>query len=119
MSPTEFTDYVSILGTMYAIRPLTQDEDEHLKDVDGYCDYYAKVIAVQKIEKTTPDSTANPGAYMKHIVRHEIVHAFLFESGVSSDSMQTEAWATNEEMVDWFAINGTKVYEAWKNANAI
>ena len=35
----------------------------------------------------------------KKVIRHELVHAFLFESGLSVNS-----WADNEEIVDWIAI---------------
>jgi hypothetical protein len=28
-------------------------------------------------------------------------------------------WAKNEEMVDWFALQGPKIYAAWKEAGAI
>ena len=47
--------------------------------------------------------------------RHEIIHAFLFESGLAENS----EWAQNEEMVDFFAIQFPKLMEAFKNADAI
>ncbi len=47
--------------------------------------------------------------------RHEIIHAFLFESGLAENS----EWAQNEEMVDFFAIQFPKLMEVFKNADAI
>ena len=38
--------------------------------------------------------------YTKSCLRHEIAHAFLHESGLSSNS----EWAMNEEIVDWIAL---------------
>jgi hypothetical protein len=53
-------------------------------------------------------------------LRHEIVHAFFTESGLMDNALQLEsAWAGNEEMVDWFAIQGPKIYAAWKEAGAV
>ena len=48
-------------------------------------------------------------------IRHEVVHAFLEESGLSDCSLRPEmAWARNEEMVDWIAIQFPKMLEAFK-----
>lgn len=58
-------------------------------------------------------------AYIKKVKRHEIIHAFLFESGLSECSYKSDEWAKNEEMVDWFAHQGLKLYKAWKEADAI
>lgn len=38
-------------------------------------------------------------------LRHEIVYAFLHESGLSSNS----EWAMNEEIVDWIALQLPKI----------
>lgn len=46
-------------------------------------------------------------------MRHEILHAFLFESGLSENAGFSGCWATNEEMVDWFAIQSTKIYDVY------
>jgi len=56
---------------------------------------------------------------MKETLRHEIVHAFLFECGLSACSGYADHWAKNEEMVDWIAIQGPKIHEAWKKAGAL
>ena len=57
---------------------------------------------------------------MKQTLRHEIVHAFLCESGLADSAMQSQrGWAKNEEMVDWIAFQGPKIYKAWEEAGAI
>lgn len=56
----------------------------------------------------------------KQTLRHEIVHAFFDESGLASSSLGIDGpWAKNEEMVDWFALQGPKIYKAWQEAGAI
>ena len=53
--------------------------------------------------------------YRKRTLRHEIMHAFLNESGLSDSSNQHgSAWAKNEEMVDWLAIQWHKIDEVYK-----
>lgn len=59
-------------------------------------------------------------ALKKETLRHEIVHAFLYESGLSGSSSKIEGgWATNEEMVDWIAIQANKLIAAWKAADCL
>ena len=68
----------------------------------------------------TDDSVKDLEAYMRKVTRHEIVHAFFLESGLHGNSLHCEEpWATNEEMVDWFAFQGAKIYKAWEEANAL
>lgn len=105
-----------ILGSEWKIRYRSSDEDPRLEDCDGYCDWTIRTIVVRKeIDGNLTDMEA----YMRNVLRHEIIHAFLFESGLSHASLTVEQWATNEEMVDWFAFKGPQIYEAWQTANAI
>ncbi|MFD1464645.1 hypothetical protein ACFQ4L_00875 [Lapidilactobacillus mulanensis] len=43
--------------------------------------------------------------------RHELIHAFLCESGLAENS----DWAQNEEVVDWIARQFPKLFETFKN----
>jgi hypothetical protein len=47
-------------------------------------------------------------------MRHELVHAFLFESGLHNDS-----WAANEAAVDWIANQFPKILKAFQEAGCI
>ena len=51
----------------------------------------------------------------KRILRHEIIHAFAFESGLADDS----AWAMDEEMTDWIAHQFPKMLAAFKAVGAL
>lgn len=70
-------------------------------------------------EGFTHDGTETLVVYSKKTLRHEITHAFLFESGLEDNSNEADAWARNEEMVDWIAFQGPKIYAAWQEAGAI
>lgn len=55
----------------------------------------------------------------KRVLRHEIIHAFFNESGLSDDSNNVTAWAKNEEMVDWFAIQSPKVFKVFQELDIL
>jgi hypothetical protein len=50
----------------------------------------------------------------KRILRHELIHAFLYESGLDQCS-----WADNEEMIDFFAISLPKIFHVFCQAKAL
>ena len=60
------------------------------------------------------DRKENLEAYKNKIARHEVLHAFLYESGLSNNSLSADGWAENEEMVDWFAIQFYKIANVYK-----
>ena len=59
------------------------------------------------------------GTEYKLFLRHEIVHAYLYESGLRENSEKQYAWADNEEMVDWFAIQGPKIFKTYKELGVL
>lgn len=104
-------DKLNILGTEYSLEYLSSKEDKKLENLDGYTDFYLKKIVVEKdFENRLFDETKIKN-YQNKILRHEIIHAFLFESGLECNSLKVYNWAENEEMVDWFAIQSPKIYD--------
>ena len=80
---------INVLGTEYTINEATENEDP--------------------LEDTDIDSKGNMEEYKKSVKRHELIHAFLYESGLDSCS-----WADNEELVDWLAIQWHKISVAFE-----
>ena len=105
---------VNVLGTEYQIITQTEDENPKLKNANGLCEMYAKKIIVRDI-KPTDDTIDNLDAYKRKVLRHELIHAFFEESGLSYNS----EWASNEEMVDWFAIQFPKILKAFESLNIL
>ena len=110
---------VNILGTEYTIETHKVSEDEYLEKnrLAGYCGEEEKLIVVADMSEekyfTGMDEKAQE-AYRKRTLRHEIMHAFLNESGLSDDSNRFDgAWAKNEEMVDWLAIQSPKIFKVF------
>lgn len=106
---------VDILGVQYSIVYLTEDEEDRLGGSNGFTDWTEQRIVINKTER---GDIANKQRMFRKIVRHEIVHAFLLESGLDYCSLPCDSWATNEEMVEWFARMGERIYKAWKDADA-
>lgn len=116
---------VNILGTAYTVTVKKYDDDEAFcrRSIDGYCDSFTHQIVVcdmstHKNFEYEPHETVK--AAQKETLRHEIVHAFLSESGLADSSgIMESSWARNEEMVDWIALQGPKIYKAWAEADAL
>lgn len=110
--------YVDILGTRFKIefRDATKDEYMKKEHIDGYCSEESNIIVIADLKILYPDSTEVERVnYLKHLLRHEVLHAFLFCSGLTDCAHRYEgAWAKNEEMVDWFAVQFPKILEAYK-----
>ena len=77
------------------------------------------MLIVDTREKWTQKERPKPGSPGDWFLRHEIVHAFLFESGLAESSFSTDAWAKNEEMIDWIAFTGPKIVAAWQKAGCM
>ena len=56
---------------------------------------------------------------MKKQLRHEIIHAFLSESGLDCNFEHLKQFGHEETMVDWIAIQFPKIYEVYKEVGAI
>lgn len=116
---------VNVLGTEYGIRRINHGEDKYMDENNfaGYCDSVTKEIIILSLRsmpeyKNDPDNRIEEQE--KETLRHEIVHAFLNESGLQESSFRYEGgWAHNEEMVDWIARQGKKIYKAWQEGGAI
>lgn len=108
---------INVLGTDYTIVLVTDAVDKRLAYIDGFCDDTTKEIYVDNYEahQDEPHKKSNLDVQIKKNIRHELVHAFLFESGLAENS----PWAQNEELVDWIAIQGPKLWKAWQEAGAV
>lgn len=115
---TEDNKEVNILGTIYKIRMVSDNDYRAHRDADGWADYSTKELYVYNY-KQDPDSFMDLVSYQKKVIRHEIVHAFFYESGLWCNSLDTKSWARNEEMVDWIAIQEPKLHKSFKEAGVL
>lgn len=111
---------IIILGTEYSIIERTKDEDEMLKSADGYTDKTTHKIVIDALNDRDAAFVDRVDLYKKQILRHEILHAFLFESGLSgSANYQQEGQEHPEMLIDWFAIQYPKIKKAFEEAGCV
>lgn len=96
---------VKILGTEYEVIKDAEEKDyPQLKKCDGFTDFSIKRIVVANFDKDE-SSVDDIDWYKKKVLRHELVHAFIHESGLAENC----DWARNEELTDWIAIQFKKI----------
>lgn len=117
-----FPESIDILGSAWKIIVKKYNDDPYFKEKSacGYCSNPTRVIVVVD-ESTYPGSENESEEYiinsMKWTLRHEIAHAFIHESGLDDSSLvYNNGWAKNEEMIDWMALQGPKLFKAWSDA---
>ena len=118
-STTAPTCVVSVLGTEYRIYlDVPQDKDPILETCSGYCDKTVKRIVV--IDKGADTNLADWLVYRKTVMRHEIIHAFLFESGIGGDCKWDFPGDEHpEHMVEWIAMQFPKILSAFQTVGAL
>ena len=112
---------VSIMGTCYDIH-FVDEYPERLKDAGEYADGLfnrcnREIYILKSKEKDFTDEGRE--RHMNRVLRHEIMHAYLEESGLAASSNMTPAWAQNEEMVDWLAIQSPKIFATFQEVGCL
>lgn len=101
---------INVLGTDYEVVLNAREEDySYLEDADGYCDFTIKKIVVAEMV-SDDDTGGNLEHYQQKVIRHEIVHAFMYESGLDVCS----EWGRDETLVDWIAIQSPKMMKLFE-----
>lgn len=105
---------INILGQNYLIVFEDENKNEKLNENAGLTEVCAKKIVIKDF-KNHPMNLDNFSDYVNTTLRHEIIHAFLYESGLCECSK----WARNEEMVDFFAIQIGKMQKLMQSLDII
>jgi hypothetical protein len=118
-------DFVNILGTEYKIEVHKTSDDDELKENNwgGYCNGILKLIVLADTSEDEFYKYCNDKEkelIRKDTLRHELVHAFLNESGLSTNTLQySGGWAKNEEMIDWIASQSPKIFKVFKECDCL
>lgn len=106
----------NILGSEWKIFFADSTEDRLLLDRDGYTDSTIKSIVIGEM---SPDcEIADFHELQKNVMRHEIIHAFFAESGLSVN-VENKGLGVPETYVDWFAIQSPKIYKVFRQLNLL
>lgn len=97
---------INILGTPYRLIICPDDRDHRFKDLNcgGFCDYSVKKLMVSNYtgESEKNDAVEDVRYIIQKAILHEMVHAYLYESGLGED-WEHKAFGHEETTVDWIA----------------
>ena len=93
---------VMVLGVRYSVFTAKKGKDPMLDRCQGYILPELKKIVLDDSHKRE---------HQEQVLRHELTHAFLYESGLDAES-----WGDNEEIVDWIALQVSKMSKAMSDA---
>lgn len=103
---------INILGTEYHI----EFKELGDSDIDGYCDYSSKHIVVRS---DNYNKIEDFNWLQNKQLRHEIIHAFMAESGLQSNWEHQAQFGHEETAVDWFAIQSPKIFAVFMEVGLI
>ena len=106
-----------MLGTEYTIL-FDVPEEEMPENSDGCMDQSIRTIKIAKLE-TNRNSVQDIESYKRKVLRHEIIHAFFYESGLWNNSGMSEAIGQDETITDWIAIQFPKMLKVFKKADCL
>lgn len=96
---------ISVLGKEWEVCIVKPEEDARLNDTDGFADWTALKIVIAN--RMSEGNLEYPYGYLLKVVRHELIHAFMRESGLGECAF---AGPDMEEIwVDWLAIQWYKL----------
>lgn len=98
---------MNILGTQYKV---LYEDFPYDMECDGLCDVTTHEI---KVRKNNVNKVGNMDELIKRVLRNEIIHAFMFESGLGFDWQHSEEFGHDETTVDWFATQAPKIYKVY------
>lgn len=94
-----------ILGQPYeVVGPEDVNNPIKLNGVDGLAELYAKKLVVDLGAMGDPNNYENMEAYFMKVIRHEMVHAFMHECGLTQ-------YATDEQLTEFLALQLDKMWE--------
>lgn len=108
---------LNILGTEYTLEIVKREDDSRLssqQDIHGLCDFSSKEIFIVDFQAEKGPSSIKDLCYItKSVAKHEIIHAFLYESGFDA---AVHDFSDCEDMIDWISLQSNKMFMVFKIA---
>lgn len=102
---------VDVLGTIYDVQFKRDDKRCTAYNCDGFTSWDEKIIRV--IDTDCPQ-------FDRKNVRHEVLHAFMFESALQNNThVKPEECIHDEQMIDWIAIQWPKIYKVFSELDVL
>lgn len=115
-----FPKKTKVLGEVWRIQVKTAEEEPELaeREIGGYCDVYRNLIVIRDFRAEVDEPEVAVG-FMKEALRHELVHSFMKNSGIWSNSHGSDCIGTDEMITDWIAIQAPKMFKVFVECNAL
>ena len=107
---------IKVLDTDYTIYV---DNNRNYLDkfnADAVTDEVAKTIHIYNIFLDVEDNEKSKEEVFKREIRHEIIHAFIYECGLSTNISEEEGWPASESMVDFWESQYYKIGKIFENS---
>jgi len=101
---------INILGQEYDLLMMNEKEFPKLVSAkaSGLAELYSKQLIINKDDtKEDGETFDNLKEYTNKVIRHEIIHAYFHEAGLSD-------YCHDEKLVDWIALQLPKMVETIK-----
>lgn len=100
----------SILGAAWKLMYIPAEKDiVKMDNIAGYCDPTERLIVIY--EPPADANVRNSEKVLAATVRHEVIHAYLFESGLGEEMIGVQGH--NEQFIDWFALQAVKIWKTF------
>lgn len=111
-----------VLGSEYTLRFIPEDKDPQLDNSNAYCDSCGSTIVIDdlsKLKDLCPDAFISKDMVnrLKVTIRHELIHAFMHESGITTCSHLP--WAHDETLVEWLAVQLPKMAKTMQDLKVL
>lgn len=103
---------IDILGVDYQLVFDKSGKNPKLAEASGYCDMYAKKIVIQACYEVELMDSERIDVFINKVVRHEIIHAMFYESGL-------DEYSRDETLVDFLAIQLPKIVGLFDKIKAV
>lgn len=109
---------INVLGTEYSVEFVPRNSDSCLADINNaYCDRTSKRLVSVTLD--TLDSNLDyPIKFLKKNMRHEVIHAFLYESGIH-ENFEHPKYGHEETMIDWIAVQFPKILSIYNQLDCL
>lgn len=107
---------INILDTEWSIEYRNNTTDPLLNERDGYVDPSVNLIVIAN--KRQDDDVMDFAMVRRRTLRHEIIHAFLYESGLGANFIHP-GYGHDEIMIDWVALQFPKLQKAFEEAGCL
>lgn len=103
---------IDILGQEYKLLKGNAKKYDSLNGADGFTDLYANKIVIDELLGTPEGGykSENPTGVINRVYRHEVLHAFFKESGISYKFSNDD----EEFLVDWIAVQFPKLKKVFE-----